>query len=136
MYSENAEMVHPNVTHRYDAAPEDSTDRLASQVEDELRSQIRHEPIGVPDHRNPFPDDATEALFFSTLREIVEADVVPAGYGLFPDEWEEDRYPLFETLKVGKWGGKSIVISLAAPIWRRRAVLWAQAVNLLTRFIE
>jgi hypothetical protein len=135
MYRENTERIHPNITHRYDAAPEASMEGLASQIEDDLHSQIRHEPIGVPDHRNVF-DDETEALFFSTLQEIVEANVMPAGYGLFPDEWEEDRYPLFETLKVGKRGSKSIVISLAAPIWRQRAVLWAQAVNLPTRFIE
>jgi hypothetical protein len=133
MYREHAERIHPNITDRYDGAPEV---RLASQVQDDLHSQIRHEPIGVPDHRNPFSDNETEALFFQTLQEIVEADVVPAGYGLFPNEWEEDRYPLFETLKVGRRGGKSIIISLAAPIWRQRAVLWAQAVNLLTRFIE
>lgn len=110
-------------------------DDVAQQIQEEQWSQIRHEAVPVPDRRNPFLNKEMEAEFFHLLQEIVEAGIMPVGYGLFPDEWEDDTYPLFETLQMGKRrGGRTVQVSLAAPIWRERAVLWAQAVNLLYRF--
>jgi hypothetical protein len=78
-----------------------------------------------------------ETEFFLALQKLVEEEVIPVGYGLYEDEWEDDGYPLFETLHVGKRrGGKSTVISLEDPIWQHRTVLWVQAVNLLSVYFQ
>jgi hypothetical protein len=78
-----------------------------------------------------------ETEFFLALRELVDEEVIPVGYGLYEDEWEDDGYPLFETLDVGKRrGGKPTIISLEDPIWQHRAVLWVQAVNLLSMYCQ
>jgi predicted DNA-binding ribbon-helix-helix protein len=115
----------------------DDPNNLAPQIQEELRSQIRHEAVRVPDHRNPFLDERLETEFFTALQELVEEEVIPVGYGLHKDEWEGDAYPTFETLHVGKRrGGKSTVISLEDPIWQCRTVLWVQGVHLLSMYLE
>jgi len=43
--------------------------------------------------------------FFLDLEKLVKEGVIPVGYGLYEDEWEDGKYPLFETLHVGKCRG-------------------------------
>lgn len=117
-----------------DAAPTGNV-ALADQIAQDQNPQIRHEEIEVPDHRNPFADDpVSESNFFEVLARVVEAEIVPAGYSLLPEEWEEDGYPDIEILTAGKQGETKIRMSLANPIWKQRAELWVQALNVLSRF--
>lgn len=97
--------------------------------------QVWHEAIDVPDHRNPFSDDAAaEEKFFSVLAEVVRQEITPAGYGLLPEEWDEDGYPDVEILSAGKQMKRKISVSLANPIWTQRARLWVQGLNVLSHF--
>ncbi|KAJ7264689.1 hypothetical protein C8J57DRAFT_1069863, partial [Mycena rebaudengoi] len=96
---------------------------------------IRHEAIDVPDHRNPLSgDEVMERRFFSVLGQVLEADIVPAGYGIMPEEWEDEGYPNVEVLTAGKLGKTKIWVSLANIIWKQRAKLWVQALNVLSHF--
>jgi hypothetical protein len=112
------------------------TQELAYQLAEDQKSQVRHDAINPPDHRNPFPDSHAEREFFAALRQIIEGDIIPTGYGLFSDEWEDGEYPVVETIKVGRRAGKTVDISLAEPIWQHCTVLWVQSLDLLTRFRE
>jgi len=109
---------------------------LASGIAETQRSQVRHEPISSPDHRNPFIDRDAEGEYWRALGQVVDDSVIPAGYGLFADEWEDGVYPVIEKIKVGWRAGKIWEISLAEPIWQHRSVLWAQGLNLLTRVVQ
>jgi hypothetical protein len=100
----------------------------------EQQTQIKHAAIEVPSHGNNFLDNDTEFTFFATLENIVNDDIIPAGYGLLPGEWDGGMYPVFETLQARKRNGKEMRISLEEPIWYRRAILWGQAINLLYHF--
>jgi hypothetical protein len=61
--------------------------------------------------------------------------IVPFGYGLYPEELENDTYPQIELVRAGKRAGKVIQISLSDPIWKDRAVLWCQALHVLLHFV-
>jgi hypothetical protein len=110
--------------------PTESTGRIQTEQE----AQVRNDHVPVPDNANPFPDRDAEARFIERLQELVKREYIPVGYGLLPEEWEGDTYPLFETLRVGRRGGKEISISLVEPMWMHRAILWVQGLYLLTQF--
>ena len=63
---------------------------------------------------------------------MVGKDVIPAGYGILPDEYEGD-YPDTEELTLSGQR-KSITVSLAEPIWKARAICWVQALSVLSHF--
>ena len=74
--------------------------------------------IEVPDNRNPFADNSNaESMFFRVLAEVVREEITPAGYGLLPEESDEEGYPDVEVLRVGRQMKKKILVSLAHPIW-------------------
>jgi hypothetical protein len=51
---------------------------------------------------------------------------------MLPEEWDESGYPVFETVKLGRRGGKELHIALPDEIWRPRAVVWCQALEVMT----
>jgi hypothetical protein len=97
------------------------------QIQTEQEAHIQHDPVPVPDNANPFPNCDTKAQFIKCLQDLVKREYIPVGYGLLPEEWEGDAYPLFETLWVSRRGGKEISISLVEPVWMHRAILWCKA---------
>ncbi|KAJ7830605.1 hypothetical protein B0H13DRAFT_1655063, partial [Mycena leptocephala] len=108
---------------------------LAERIRVDQGPQVRHEAVDVPDHRNPFSEDSdAESKFFAVLADVVREDITPAGYGLLPEEWEEDGYPDVEILRAGKQMKTKITVSLAHPIWAQRAKLWMQGLNVLFSF--
>ncbi|KAF8131305.1 hypothetical protein K438DRAFT_839544 [Mycena galopus ATCC 62051] len=60
-------------------------------------------------------------LFYDSLEVAIQQEIVPSGYGLLEDEWDEDGYPSFEILKSGCRGGKQLQIAPPDGIWRPRA---------------
>ncbi|KAJ7487940.1 hypothetical protein FB451DRAFT_1025194 [Mycena latifolia] len=151
LYRDDCDGLHPDTIDKYYGVsgaerigqpgagnpPDEDNDQpgLVDRIGGDQVAQIRHEAIDVPDHRNPFSDDsATESLFFGVLSEVVRQDVTPVGYGLLPEEWDEDGYPDVEILRAGKQMKTKIRVSLAHPIWRQRAKLWVQGLNVLSHF--
>ena len=110
----------------------DASNDLASSIADEQQSDIRHEPIAVPAEASPF-DPETEKLFFAALCEVQQHNPIPDGYGVSPNEWPSDGYPVQEFLKVGV-GRKHVAIALPFDIWWRRAVKWSQGLDLMSKF--
>ncbi|KAF8144087.1 hypothetical protein K438DRAFT_1430207, partial [Mycena galopus ATCC 62051] len=95
--------------------------------------QVRHDAIEVPDHRNPFLGNSdAESHFFSVLAEVIRQEIIPVGYGLLPQEHDEDGYPDVEFLLAGKRMKTRIPVSLAHPIWAQRARLWVQGLSVLS----
>ncbi|KAJ7765055.1 hypothetical protein DFH07DRAFT_738012, partial [Mycena maculata] len=113
-----------------DDSSEEEEEDLGQQIEDAHADEFHHEAVSVPKHANPFDDDESMQLFYDSLEEAMQADLVPAGYGLLPHEWDEDGYPAFEVLKSGR-GGKKLRVALPDSIWRPRAEMWARALYIL-----
>ncbi|KAJ7710578.1 hypothetical protein B0H17DRAFT_914315 [Mycena rosella] len=111
-------------------------EELENQIGADLAQNIRHEPVPVARHRSPFKDPDLESDFLELLEGLLEQlDALPKNYGVLEDEWEEEDYPEIEIIKPGK-RGKELVIALPRPDWFPRAARWAQALDLLTRFLD
>ncbi|KAJ6568794.1 hypothetical protein B0H19DRAFT_939409, partial [Mycena capillaripes] len=153
VYNDDCEGLHPDTIEKYYGVfgperaasqpgagnPPDEDDMegptLAERISFDQGPHVRHEAIDVPDHRSPFPDDSVaESKFWTVLSEVVEQEIIPTGYGLLLEEWEEDGYPDEEILYAGKQMKTKIRVSLAHPIWAQRARLWVQGLNVLSHF--
>ncbi|KAJ7705165.1 hypothetical protein B0H14DRAFT_3645903 [Mycena olivaceomarginata] len=71
------------------------------------------------------------------LLQIVlsQPDQQPEGYGILPDEWQEEGYSEVETIRTVT-NGKELVVVLPRNDWFPRAVQWVQALDLLTRVLH
>ena len=103
---------------------------LAEKISDEQEvKNIRHNPIPVPKHANPFHDNEME-IFTGAIVELTKTGRNPSGYGLLPEEWGAEGYPSYEVIRVGR-ARKEQRISLLDHTWRPRAELWGRALYLL-----
>ncbi|KAJ6494116.1 hypothetical protein C8R47DRAFT_1267661 [Mycena vitilis] len=127
----------PGVDGNLELEEEDWEDMIGD-VEAANEHHFHHEPVAVPKHQNPFSDDALQ-IFEDALAEADRVQVIPPGYGLLPEEWENNTYPAFEILKSGRKGSKELRVALPDSIWRPRAESWGRALavlNHLTYMLE
>jgi hypothetical protein len=102
---------------------------------EQYESNIHHEPVAVPKHSSPFENQPElHQTFMVNLGLLGEAGNLPPGFGLHPDEWEEDGYPAAEDLPYGP-RNHTIEISLPQHIWHPRAILWGQALFVLNALL-
>ncbi|KAJ7436838.1 hypothetical protein FB451DRAFT_1061428, partial [Mycena latifolia] len=92
---------------------------------------FHHDPVPVPKHANPFSDNETMRVFHDALAAAHEIDLIPPGYGLLPDEWEDGVYPTYEIIKSGRRGMKRLRVALPDSIWRLRAEMWGRGLAIL-----
>jgi hypothetical protein len=111
----------------------DAQEELVRGISHDQQRHIRHKGVKVPRHCNPFTDGEEEGQFFQVLAEVIGLEIEPKGYGLHPEEWEGANYPIWEFIKVGKQR-KEMKLSLEDPLWRCRAILWVQGLNVLAHF--
>jgi hypothetical protein len=110
----------------------DLEDRVAADQE----ANFHHEAVEAPKHANPFPDEEFQRAFDEALAVILDQDAeteIPLGYGLLPEEWEDEEYPSVEIIRTGRRGGKELRVALPDFEWRPRAVLWGQALDIMDR---
>ncbi|KAF8063978.1 hypothetical protein FPV67DRAFT_1419869, partial [Lyophyllum atratum] len=96
---------------------------------------FNHEPVNVPKHADPFPDEGVRRAFTLALADVQSNGLVPTGLGLLPEEWDDDTYPSFEMIKSGQNRTKDIRVALPDLVWRPRAILWGQALDILNRIM-
>ena len=96
---------------------------------------VRHPPIPVPDNNSPFLSGDNEELFFTTLQQVRQSEIVPPHYGLRDSEWGPGlTYSDTEDLLLGR-ARRRLSVELPPSIWWLRAVYWAQAHSLLTEML-
>ncbi|KAF8549907.1 hypothetical protein OG21DRAFT_1420531, partial [Imleria badia] len=111
------------------------TAHAANLVNQEQQQQHVNEDMAfVPSHQSPFTNPENEAVFFGMLKQVIDLQIIPEGFGLRPDEWEDGHYPAYETIRLGRWQSKELEVSLADEVWYRRACLWCQALVCMTHF--
>ena len=115
----------------------DSEDTIASGtaqcVAQDQQHHVRHPPIPVPESSSPFTEENVE-LFLQALHEVRQLEIVPQGLGVSPAEWPDGLYGNLETINFGR-GGRQEDIELPFAVWWRRAVEWAQALELMTAIL-
>ena len=98
---------------------------------EEYETNIHHEPVAVPNHSSPFENrPELHQTFIDNLCLLGQAGNLPPGFGLLPDEWDEDGYPAVEHIPYGQ-RDRTKEISLPHNIWHPRAILWGQALFVL-----
>jgi hypothetical protein len=107
---------------------------LQCQIASDQAHNIRHKPVKVARHHNPFATPEAETEFRDILALVVESRTIPGGYGVLVDEWE-DGYPEREIIKTGL-RGKGLEVVLPEEVWFPRAVLWTQALDVMTQLVE
>ncbi|KAF9459168.1 hypothetical protein BDZ94DRAFT_1172232, partial [Collybia nuda] len=96
---------------------------------------IRHEPVPVPKHDNPFQDEEEIKTFEEGLVVSMENNTVPSGYGLHVEEWDEEGYPSVEVIRSGRRAQKDMRIALPHAIWLPRAEQWGRALYIMNMII-
>ncbi|KAJ7764734.1 hypothetical protein B0H16DRAFT_1413551 [Mycena metata] len=151
VYADPVDKLHPETIERYYGVegpvrirrpghtgaghPEDedeSEEYLNNAVAEDLAHNIRHPPVKVARHSNPFHSAEIEAGFFGALAEIVRCGILPNGYGVVQDEWEDATYPVMEAINPGT-RGREIIVELPRDIWLPRAILFAQGLDTMHR---
>ncbi|KAK7063405.1 hypothetical protein R3P38DRAFT_3301282 [Favolaschia claudopus] len=111
---------------------------LENRIGEDIAQNIRHQPVKVARHRSPFKDKELEEHFLDLLTELLsnpEEDLLPEGYRVIADEWDEADYPEVEVFRPGT-KGKEITIVLPREDWFPRVVRWVKAVDLLSRVLH
>ncbi|KAJ3838573.1 hypothetical protein F5878DRAFT_537229 [Lentinula raphanica] len=102
------------------------------QIQHEQSAHYRHEPVATPKHRSPFlgkPDQLR--LFCEAIEAFDNTNVIPVGYYLRNEEWENGEYPTFEIIPSGKRATKELRIDLPHAIWFPRAIQWGQYLHIM-----
>ncbi|KAJ6552913.1 hypothetical protein B0H19DRAFT_949233, partial [Mycena capillaripes] len=114
----------------------DPEEELENQIQADQAQNVRHAPVKVARHESPFENEEHETAFLELLQIVLsQPDQQPEGYGILPDEWEEEGYGEVETIRTGT-NGKELVVVLPRNDWFPRAVQWVQALDLLTRVLH
>ena len=99
-------------------------------------NEFNHEAVDVPEGHSPFGTEEIKDDFIAALEMAREMDAVPYGYGLHPEEQGEEGYPTLEIIRSAKRGRREVEVGLPDHIWRPRAILWAQGLDVMTRILE
>jgi hypothetical protein len=112
---------------------DDAEEYLQDCITEDQAKNIRHPAVKVARHANPFKCEADEDRFFAVLAEIRGRTLIPEGYGVLEHEWEDEAYPVLETINPGTRGSKQIIVELPRAIWLPRAILFAQGLDVMAR---
>ncbi|KAG9082227.1 hypothetical protein FRC07_014271, partial [Ceratobasidium sp. 392] len=66
---------------------------LRQQLQSEQQNHVRHPPVTVPRKASPFTTEEEVSDFLEALTDAREEHFEPVGYGVRPEEWEQDTYP-------------------------------------------
>jgi hypothetical protein len=64
----------------------------------------------------------------TAVRDLDKEDIVPSGFSVAQNEWEDGSYPEVESISVAR---KDVNIVLPFSIWWPRAVRWARTLELV-----
>jgi len=107
---------------------------LQHQIVRDQAINIRHKPVKVARHHNPFTTPEAEVEFWNILALVIKDKAVPDGFGVHVEDWE-NGYPELEIIKTGA-RGKELEVVLPEAIWLLQAVLWAQGLDVMSRLVE
>ena len=114
---------------------DDVEEDLQNRISEDQAAHIRHAPIKVARHANPFHLPMHEDQFYIILDDVRRNGLIPEGYGVLECEWEDVAYPETEAINLGS-RGKQIVVELPKVIWLSRAISFVQGLDVMTCLIS
>lgn len=105
---------------------------MTDKIAHDQQSNIRHEGINVPRHTRPWDSESAHTIFTDALDKVKQSGIIPNNFGMLPEEWDNEGYPSFEIVKLGRRAGQLLHVALPDDVWRPRAVVWCQALDVLT----
>lgn len=75
-------------------------------------------------------------MFNECLAQCLEDGIVPLGFNVRPEEWDDHGYPSFEIIKSGRCGTKELRVPLPIDDWLTKAQLWVQALVLMSTLLK
>ncbi|KAF9066031.1 hypothetical protein BDP27DRAFT_1228229, partial [Rhodocollybia butyracea] len=125
-------LVDEDVPMPSDQSDSDSeSDNLTDTYDNEFLPKAVHTPC----HTCPLTAKEVQ-VFEGALQAASKANIMSHGYGIRPEEWRETYYPIDETIRTERKGGKELVIQLPKFVWRPRAHLWTLGLSIMDRIIE
>jgi hypothetical protein len=114
----------------------DALELVRHQLSSEESRHVRHPPVKVPTKCPPFQDVETEDLFWEAVSlAMTDEQSFPVGYGVLPDEWEQDTYPEFHYIGTTRKQSDVFNIALPSQLWYPRAVEWVTALHIMESFL-
>ncbi|KAL1660010.1 hypothetical protein GGG16DRAFT_58163, partial [Schizophyllum commune] len=105
---------------------------IADQIAESQSRNIRHPAVKVPRQSPPFDENTAATLFKPVLDTLIAEGRLPSGMYVRPDEWDEEGYPEYEEIPVGRGRSGKLRIPLPADVWLSRAELWCRAVTAMS----
>ncbi|KAF9049378.1 hypothetical protein BDZ89DRAFT_941049, partial [Hymenopellis radicata] len=150
-YTQEYEDVHPELLDRYFGADIDSDssddqrgagstgaadylDDIEHLVAADQNANVQNAPVIPATKNSPFSTAETEQLFLDMIEDNEYQEVVPAGFALLENEWDEGGYEASEVIKMR--GGKQLKIPLPFDDWWPRAVKWSRSLSTMLRVIN
>ncbi|ESK84132.1 hypothetical protein Moror_17034 [Moniliophthora roreri MCA 2997] len=94
------------------------------------------ECVHVPRYPGPFHNNKNQLLLFKQALAQLQANrVIPNGYGMQPEEWEDNKYPSYEVLQSGK-GIQKLRVDLPDYVWQLKAEKWVQGLEMMNYMME
>lgn len=113
---------------------DDDGDESWQDVEEQLgldfSDNFLPDMVTPPTNTSPFTDDQLTA-FQEAFSEMITHQLVPEGYGMCPNEWEDGEYPSYWIIRSGRRGKQDLNIALPDDIWRPRSELWVQGLYIM-----
>nr|GAT42662.1 predicted protein [Mycena chlorophos] len=108
----------------------------AAAIAESQRDEFNHKPVSVPKHSCPFDQDLDFQRFVQAIEQSTRKDLLPVGYGIRAEEWEDGIYAPYYIIKSGRKGSKRLRVDLPDEIWRPRSELWTRALAVLDHMIS
>ncbi|THU78546.1 hypothetical protein K435DRAFT_699855, partial [Dendrothele bispora CBS 962.96] len=84
--------------------------------------------VKVPRMLNPFSKQLEE-IFSKSLSDLRAEEIIPEGFKILPQEWEDSTYPSYYHIRSGRKTNQALLVELPDLIWRPRSELWVQALS-------
>ncbi|KAG8957891.1 hypothetical protein FRC03_009708 [Tulasnella sp. 419] len=112
-----------------DGEDEEDLEPLEQIIAGNLKHNICHAPVKVPCHQCPFDSNGL-TLLADLIGQATIAGIVPPGYELEEGlHWNPVEY-----IPLGR--RKELEVQLPEETWKHWAVLWVQAVEIMTHALE
>ncbi|KAF5338124.1 hypothetical protein D9758_015377 [Tetrapyrgos nigripes] len=125
-------------------APEDALDDTRLHQESDTEDDPEWEDISLPDEdkfsapsvkvprvMNPFAgNQVAENIFVQSLQQADEANIIPDGYNIRLEEWDNGEYPSFYHICSGKKRNRELLVQLPDLEWRPRSEHWVRALEI------
>lgn len=113
-----------------DEGTDEEWEEFEQQMGIEYLNNFLPTTVKVPRHSTPFTA-AQQDIFSQALAEVIASTVLPGGYGIQVEEWEDGENPSFEIIQSGRRGRKDLRVALPDNIWRPRAEIWVQGLHVM-----